>query len=175
MTTLGTLNGPQDFFLLDEMNSQPIETTPAAPAITSLLNEPLVSAWNQPEIFTHNPFSILGNDDPEGEFPPLNRVATSAPPPMERSVLAAFSVSATPRLCPPPLPGASNVAQTLTRPPWTTAAIMSLADVGLPCPWHLQQRRSAVNSPTLSIYGQINHAASWMRPLLQSTPQLLRR
>ncbi|KAG0427624.1 hypothetical protein HPB47_025349 [Ixodes persulcatus] len=55
----------------------------ATPAITSLLDEPLVAAFNQPAIVTHNPFSILGNDDALGEFPPLN--STSAPPPIERS------------------------------------------------------------------------------------------
>lgn len=95
MTTIGTVNGLQNFTLPVKMDSQPTEATPdspavlslllsappiadaAPPAITSLLDELLVAAWNQASIVTHDPFFILGNDDPEGEFPPLNS-STSA-------------------------------------------------------------------------------------------------
>ncbi|KAG0412087.1 hypothetical protein HPB47_010784 [Ixodes persulcatus] len=90
MTTLGTVGTPQDLPLPDDMDSQPIEApTPAATApLTlhpnasptavaaahagiSLPHASLSAASTQTAITTRNPFSILGDDDPTGEFPPL--------------------------------------------------------------------------------------------------------
>uniref|UniRef100_A0A4D5RZN2 Uncharacterized protein n=1 Tax=Ixodes scapularis TaxID=6945 RepID=A0A4D5RZN2_IXOSC len=94
---------------------------------------------------------------------------------MKRSVLVAFFSSAPLRLSLPPHPGASNVTRTLTRSPWRTDGILSLADVRRPRPRRLQQHRSAVSSPTLSFYGRPNHAASWTGSFLPLTLQLLHR
>ncbi|KAG0445085.1 hypothetical protein HPB47_023981 [Ixodes persulcatus] len=90
MTTLGTVGTPQDLPLPDDMDSQPIEApTPAATASLtlhpnasptavaaahagiSLPHASLSAASRQTAITTRNPFSILGDDDPTGEFPPL--------------------------------------------------------------------------------------------------------
>ncbi|KAG0434506.1 hypothetical protein HPB47_019061 [Ixodes persulcatus] len=90
MTTLGTVGTPQVLPLPDDMDSQPIEApTPAATASLtlhpnasptavaaahagiSLPHASLSAASRQTAITTRNPFSILGDDDPTGEFPPL--------------------------------------------------------------------------------------------------------
>lgn len=191
MTTIGTVNGLQNYPLPDKMDSQSTEATPASPAvlslplsappipdaatpaITSRLDEPLVAAWNQAAIITHNPFSILSNDDLEGECPPLNS-STSARPPMEQSVLVVFCSGAAatkPTASPRCIQRRSNPESA----PWKTVGTLSLADARRPCPRRLQQHRSSVSPPTLSIYGRPNHSASWTRPFLPSPPQLQHR
>ncbi|KAG0429093.1 hypothetical protein HPB47_023967, partial [Ixodes persulcatus] len=114
MTTTGTVNGPQLLSLPDKMDSQFTEATSAAPAILSLpLSAPPIAG-----VATTAVTSLL-------DAPP---VATSAPPPMERSVIVAFFVSAPPRLSPRHHPGASNGARTLSLPLWRTVGILSFAD-----------------------------------------------
>lgn len=171
-----------DFALSGEMDSQPTEGTPAAPAvlslplsapptagggilaITLLLDAPLVAAWNQFAIVTQTPFSILGDDDPEGEFPPLNsrcqiRTVTNG----KKRALEIFRLGAAatkPTTSPRYIQRCSNPDTSSLEDGWHRVSRPHKTVLSAAASY---QHRSALSSPTLSFYDRPNHAASWTR------------